>query len=196
MVFKNRGLLLVPVALALVVFGRPSAMSALIGIAIAACGELLRIWAVGYSGATTRADVVTAPQLVTAGPYALMRNPLYVGNALIALGFTIAFSAVPTAQFVWLLVFVVVLLVTVYAAIIPLEEEYLARAFGMRYTEYTTLVPRFIPWKGELAKSKQQGKWNGSVIGSSEITTLALFALMTLAVILKLTVLRDYTVVL
>ena len=66
LVFKNRGALLVPVALVLLVFGRPSPASAIIGVAIAALGELLRIWAVGYSGVTTRAEIVTAPTLVTA----------------------------------------------------------------------------------------------------------------------------------
>ena len=40
LVFKNRGALLVPVALVLLVFGRPSVQSAQIGIAIAVLGEL------------------------------------------------------------------------------------------------------------------------------------------------------------
>ena len=96
-----------PVALALIIFGQPTELSASIGVAIALCGELLRIWAVGYSGDTTRADVVTAPELVTAGPYALVRNPLYLGNAIIAIGFTIAFSGgIPFGQSFWLLIFV------------------------------------------------------------------------------------------
>ena len=55
LVFKNRGALLVPVALVLIIFGRPSPESAVIGVAIAALGEILRVWAVGYSGVTTRA---------------------------------------------------------------------------------------------------------------------------------------------
>ena len=36
LVFKNRGALLVPVALVLLIFGRPSTASAIIGVAIAA----------------------------------------------------------------------------------------------------------------------------------------------------------------
>lgn len=186
-----------PVAVALVIFGQPSTTSAVLGVAIAALGEALRIWAVGYSGETTRADVITAPQLVTAGPYALMRNPLYVGNAMIALGFTVAFSGgIPLGQWFWLLVFVLAVVITVYAMIIPLEEEHLAQSFGTRYTEYTTLVPRFIPWKGELVKTKQQGKWNKKVIRNSEVVTLGFFVVMLAVVILKLTVLHGYTVIL
>ncbi|MBV8172297.1 MAG: isoprenylcysteine carboxylmethyltransferase family protein [Candidatus Eremiobacteraeota bacterium] len=196
-VFKNRGLILLPVALALVIFGQPTEFSAAIGVAIALCGELIRIWAVGYSGATTRADVVTAPKLVTAGPYAMMRNPLYVGNAIIAIGFTVAFSGgVPLMQSFWLLAFVLVIVIGVYTTIVPLEEEYLARAFGMRFTQYTTLVPRFIPWKGPIDKSKQEGKWNRSVINSAESTTIGLFVLMVIVLVLKLTVLRGWTVIL
>src|SRR5579872_3495467 len=131
LVFKNRGLLLVPIALVLIVFGRPSLDSAIIGIVVAAAGELLRIWAVGYSGVTTRANVVTAPQLVTAGPYSRMRNPLYVGNAIIALGFWTAFSGrVPLWIAAATLLCVIVLIGGVYGVIVPLEERYLEQQFG------------------------------------------------------------------
>jgi len=193
-VFKYRGLLLLPIALVLILFGQPSLVSAILGVSIALAGELMRIWAVGYSGDTTRSDAVTASQLVTAGPYALVRNPLYLGNALIAIGFTIAFSGgIPSSQALWLTVFVVVVLVFVYASVIPLEEEYLARNFGYKYTEYTTLVPRFIPWKGALAKAKQQGTYKPNVLRTSESITLMFFILMVVVVVLKLTIFGKLT---
>ena len=91
-VFANRGTLLALPAVALAVFGRPSGGSVALGVPVALAGEALRCWAVGYSGVTTRADHVTAPQLVTAGPYAYVRNPLYVGNFITALGFTLGFT--------------------------------------------------------------------------------------------------------
>jgi protein-S-isoprenylcysteine O-methyltransferase Ste14 len=196
-IFKLRGLLLFPIALILIAFGRPSEQSALIGVGIALFGELLRIWGVGYSGDTTRANAVIARQLVTAGPYALMRNPLYLGNVLIAVGFTIAFSgAIPTSQGLWMLAFVLLLLISVYSSVIPLEEEYLARTFGTRYTEYTTLVPRFLPWRGPLAQAKQQGTWRREVIRNSESITLMFFILMVVVVVLKVTIFGGYTIVL
>lgn len=196
-VFKHRGLLLLPVAIALILFGRPTLLSAELGLSLALLGELLRIWAVGYSGETTRGNAVTAPQLVTAGPYALMRNPLYVGNTIIAVGFTIAVSGgIPLFQAYALLAFVLALVIAVYSAIIPLEEAFLAHSFGTKYTEYTTLIPRFIPWRGPLAKAKQQGTWRANVVWKAESITIMFFALMTLAVLAKLTYLGRYTIIL
>ena len=145
-VFKNRGLLLAPAAIALVVFGRPTLASAIVGVLIAAVGEALRIWAVGYSGVTTRANVVVAPALVTAGPYSRVRNPLYVGNAITALGFWVAFSgALSVIESSLLLVLVVACLVMVYGIIIPVEETFLSEQFGAAYTRYREQVPALIP---------------------------------------------------
>lgn len=186
-VFKNRGALLVPVALVLLVFGRPSIESAQIGIAIAALGELLRIWAVGYSGVTTRADIVTAPELVTAGPYTMVRNPLYVANAVIALGFWYAFSGgVSLAEAAVMLAIVLVLVVGVYAIIIPLEEAYLAGHFGAAYRRYLEAVPSVIPIGSRLTAAERTGTWRADVIVRAEIITLTFFILMIVVVYLKL----------
>lgn len=187
LVFKNRGLLLVPVALVLVVFGSPSLRSAVVGIAVASVGELIRIWAVGYSGVTTRSDVVTAPKLVTAGPYAYVRNPLYIGNAIIALGFWLAFSGnVPMATSLVMFAVVAVLIVGVYATIIPLEESYLAQTFGGEFESYRQAVARIVPLSAPLPREDRQGEWHGRVIARAEVITLAYFALMIVAVIVKI----------
>ena len=91
-VFKNRGAVLALPALALAAFGKPSALSVTLGLPMAIAGELVRCWAVGYSGVTTRGERVSAPKLVTAGPYAHVRNPLYAGTFITACGFAIAFT--------------------------------------------------------------------------------------------------------
>ena len=65
LVFKNRGALLALPAVALALTGRPTRESARAGIPIAIAGELLRCWAVGYSGVTTRGNAVEAPELVS-----------------------------------------------------------------------------------------------------------------------------------
>jgi protein-S-isoprenylcysteine O-methyltransferase Ste14 len=187
LVFKNRGALLVPVALVLLIFGRPSPASAVIGISVAALGELLRIWAVGYSGVTTRAEIVTAPTLVTAGPYGAVRNPLYVANAIVALGFWFAFSGgISIAEAGMLLVVVLMLVVGVYAVIIPLEEAYLAGLFGQQYHRYLETVPRLLPFGSSLPSTERKGVWRAEVIARAEIITLTFFALMVVVVVLKL----------
>lgn len=179
--------MLVPAALALVIFGRPTLASAVVGIAIAALGELLRIWAVGYSGATTRADAVTAPTLVTAGPYSFVRNPLYIGNAITALGFSLAFSGgLPVIQSAIVLAFVALVVALVYATIIPLEEAYLTAKFGAPYREYVARVPRLIPLRRALAAGERRGTWRADVILRAEIMTLLLFGIMVAAVFVKL----------
>lgn len=186
-VFKNRGLLLVPVALVLVVFGRPTVASAIVGIAVAALGELLRVWAVGYSGTTTRADIVTAPTLVTGGPYSFVRNPLYVGNAITALGFWLAFSGdVPIIQSLLMLAFIVLMVGGVYTMIIPLEEAYLTETFGAPYREYVAQVPSIIPVRGRLPRAQRLGRWHSEVIFRAEMITLIFFAIMIAAVIARL----------
>lgn len=186
-VFKNRGALLVPVALVLLIFGRPSPFSAVVGVCVAALGELLRIWAVGYSGVTTRADIVTAPALVTAGPYGLLRNPLYVANAIIALGFWFAFSGgVSVSEAAIILVIVLALVVGVYAVIIPLEEAYLEGHFGESFRTYVKTVPRILPAGSKLPAVERIGSWRADVIAHAEIITLTFFVLMTILVYLKL----------
>lgn len=175
--FRNRGTLLALPALALVVFGRPSAGSAAAGIPVALVGEALRCWAVGYSGVTTRADHVTAPALTTAGPYAHVRNPLYVGNFLTALGFTIAYSGgLSRRERAVLAVLGLGTMLGVYSAIVPLEEAYLRRTFGDDFERYLASVPRVIP---RLTPALPQvGSYDGSVIVKAETRTFVTFGLM------------------
>lgn len=195
LVFKNRGALLVPVALVLLVFGRPTMQSAVIGVIVAAIGEAIRIWAVGYSGVTTRAAIVTAPTLITGGPYGAVRNPLYLANAIIALGFLIAFAGGVSLLEGAIMTAVVALLVCgVYAIIIPLEESYLAGVFGDKYRRYVKAVPSIVPLGSRLAPEDRYGKWRAEVIARAEIITLAFFVVMIVVVGLKMGPWRDYGV--
>lgn len=183
-VFKNRGLLLSLPAMALAKFGRPSAASIALGLPLAVAGELIRCWAVGYSGETTRGDVVEAPELVTAGPYAYVRNPLYVGNFVTAAGFAIAFTGNNKCIARLLLAGgSLAAMAAVYATIVPHEEAFLRSQFGAVFDEYCQRVPPVVPLCAPIEDGA--GVWKAEVVRTAESKTFATFAAMLAVLILK-----------
>lgn len=111
-----------------------------IGVFFIAAGEFLRIWAVGYAGASTRARTLGAARdLVTTGPYGYVRNPLYLGNFLLSLGVCLV------ANVYWLVAVLIVGYFSQYLPIIAVEEAYLLESCGSVYQTYQERVPRFIP---------------------------------------------------
>ena len=176
-VFARRGELLALPALALGAFGRPSAFSIAIGLPLAFVGEAVRAWAVGYAGVTTRGDTVVAPALVTAGPYAYVRNPLYVGNVVTAAGFALAFTGGNARR--WRIALVASALGTmlgVYAIVVPHEERFLRATFGDAFDAYTAAVPRVLP--RVTPAGSQTGDYDPTVIGRAESRTFVTFGLM------------------
>ena len=176
-VFKNRGLLLALPAAALAIFGRPSAASIALGLPLAVAGELVRCWAVGYSGVTTRNDAVIAPKLVTGGPYGYVRNPLYIGNFITAAGFAIAFTGRNSDTVRWALAGgALAAMAAVYAIIVPHEEAFLRSKFGAAFQRYCERVPRLIPRNEPLRED--DARWDGSALIEGESKTFALFGAM------------------
>jgi protein-S-isoprenylcysteine O-methyltransferase Ste14 len=183
-VFKNRGALLAVPAVLLIVFGRPSMLSVTLGLPLAFAGEVLRCWGVGYSGVTTRADQLAAPVLVTAGPYAHVRNPLYLGNFITAAGFSVAFTgSVPAARRALLIALGLGAMAGVYAIVIPYEESYLRQTFGAAFERYVARVPRLIPRRAPALPA--EGAYDPSVIGRAESRTFVTFGAMLLALAYK-----------
>ncbi|MDB5072188.1 MAG: putative protein-S-isoprenylcysteine methyltransferase-like protein [Candidatus Eremiobacteraeota bacterium] len=183
-VFGNRGALLALPAVILAAFGKPSAFSIATGLPLAFAGEVVRMWAVGYSGVTTRGDVVTAPALVTAGPYAYVRNPLYVGNFMTAAGFALAFTGKCSAPVRFALVAgSLAAMAGVYSVIVPHEEGYLRTTFGPAFDDYVARVPRVVP---ALEPSEpQHGSYDPAVIGKAESRTWLTFGAMLAVLALK-----------
>ena len=183
-VFKNRGALLALPALALVKVGRPTTSSIVRGVPIALLGEALRCWAVGYSGSTTRGDRVEAPQLVTAGPYAHVRNPLYLGNFVTAVGFAVAFGG-GLARLPRFLLTAAALgsMLAVYGIVVRHEEAFLEERFGDDYADYRARVPA-LGWRIKPAPFAR-GAYDSAVIVSAESRTFATFAAMLVALALK-----------
>jgi protein-S-isoprenylcysteine O-methyltransferase Ste14 len=184
LVFKNRGALLSIPAAVLAAFGKPSATSVAVGLPLAIAGELVRCWAVGYSGVTTRGDVVEAPKLVTAGPYAHVRNPLYVGNFITALGFAIAFTGKNSfGKKLALIGGSLGTMAAVYATIIPHEEQFLRSEFGEEFDRYCERVPPIVPQAEPMPDGN--GTWDASVIKEAESKTFLTFGAMLAVLALK-----------
>lgn len=143
LVFKYRSYTPIPLLLAILLFAAPRPASLVAGFAVTLFGQMVRLWAVRHAGGATRTTgtVGAGAELITHGPFAYVRNPLYVGNFLIALGFCL----MGWAWMPWLLVIYLVLFGAQYQMIVSLEEEHLQQRFGQVYAEYLAQVPRFIP---------------------------------------------------
>lgn len=91
----------------------------------------MRYWASGYLRKDTRPAV--------GGPYRFVRNPLYLGTYLMAIG-----TAWATENWI-LLGTSTVLFAIIYHFIILDEEIKLRKIFKESYSEYCKAVPRFFP---------------------------------------------------
>jgi protein-S-isoprenylcysteine O-methyltransferase Ste14 len=109
---------------------QPSILSMEIGLPVAVAGLLLRAWAAGHLEKNAR--------LATSGPYAWVRNPLYLGTLLTACGL-VAASRQPLLALLFALVFALV-----YLPAIQLEEEYLRELFP-EFGEYAASVRALWP---------------------------------------------------
>jgi protein-S-isoprenylcysteine O-methyltransferase Ste14 len=105
------------------------------GIILVMSGFLLRIASRGYKAQHS----ANSQTLVDSGPYALMRNPMYLGTLLIGVGVSLII-------FTWwvCLVFGFIFLV-IYIPQIKKEEKVLLERFGEQYQHYCQVTPRFFP---------------------------------------------------
>jgi protein-S-isoprenylcysteine O-methyltransferase Ste14 len=113
-----------------------------LGAVVSVLGLCLRIWATGW----LRKDEV----ITTQGPYALTRNPLYLGTLLLALGHSLM-SGVPLAP-----VLFPVLCFLLYLPTMREEEEFLSMAHGAAYDEYRARVPLLLPRPARRNKNTYQ----------------------------------------
>jgi len=116
--------------------------SLIAGFIIILLGEFIRLMGVSIAGSETRTtDKVGGTFLIISGPFAYVRNPLYVGNILIYTGAGImSFAFFPYFQIAGLAFFL-----TQYYLIVLDEEEYLKVKFGDQFSNYMKNVPRFFP---------------------------------------------------
>jgi protein-S-isoprenylcysteine O-methyltransferase Ste14 len=178
-VFRYRSYTPLPFLAVMVVFARPTGWSIAAGIALMALGEALRFWGVSIVGAETRTTgTVGGTYLITSGPFAYVRNPLYVGNMMLYAGV----GLMSMALFPWLLIAAVLWFYIQYWLIVTREEEYLASTFGDAYQEYVSSVPRFFPRLTPYRSAQPPPKRSNLREGfASERRTLQAIALVTVA---------------
>jgi hypothetical protein len=113
----------------------------LAGLLSAVLGQGLRFWTLGQvpEGTSGQGSVLEAVVLNTRGPYAYVRNPLYVGNLLICLGL------MAVAHQPWVYLIALAFFLGEYFFIIRAEEDFLRSRFGAAYEEFLTRVPRWVP---------------------------------------------------
>lgn len=104
-----------------------------IGIGTIAAGILGRMWCTLYIGGSK------AYAIVTAGPYSISRNPLYLFSSIAAFG-----VGAQTGSLIVAFVFLIGCALAFHVVILR-EERFLLPAFGEPYRAYLSAVPRFVP---------------------------------------------------
>ena len=140
--FRHRGWVpVVPIVLALV-FARPTPTTWLVGGAAMLLGESLRLWAAAWIGPAARTSTVNATRLLTRGPYARLRHPLYLGNLLL----TVGFAAASGAGWPWFAPVAGVGFLALYLGHARREERALAAAHPVAWSAYAARVPA-VGWR-------------------------------------------------
>ncbi len=108
--------------IAALVLSDPTRESLIGGASIAVIGEAIRIWAAGH--------LEKSREVTTSGPYRFTRHPLYLGSAIMAVGFVVAANSLAVA------ILALVYFAVAYSAAIRREEAFLTRTFGAAYPDY------------------------------------------------------------
>ena len=156
-----------PIYLALILlvyFARPDIPWFIIGLLPVGLGEALRVWAAGHLKKTR--------EVTTTGPYAYVKNPLYLGTLLILIGFCLM------AKNLYLLAAGIAIFFVYYA---PFKKERESRRlrehFGKAWVDYDHAVPDYLPSLRPYAK-RGTGSWErkGFFENSEHGTFLAVLA--------------------
>lgn len=180
--FKYRSYTPIPFLLVMFFYEDANVWSLIIGFLTAFSGEMIRLWGVSWAGSETRTTgTVGGSYLIVSGPFAHVRNPLYVGNILLYLGMGIMSMALfPYLQIIALLFFFVQ-----YSYIVSEEENYLRKTYGTEYQDFEKNVPRFFP---RISKYKveniEQPPFSLRAGLKSERRTLQAFCIVSITILL------------
>ncbi|MEL7587913.1 MAG: methyltransferase [Prolixibacteraceae bacterium] len=143
----------------------------LVGGLILASGILVRSMTIGLvyiiRGGVNRQ--IHAEKLVTGGIYQVCRNPMYLGNLLLLLGFGLfANSLLFTAVFFPLFVFI-------YICIIRAEENFLSNKFGAEFTSYKQHTNALLPQLSRLKQAFAGRRFNFKKVIAKEYNSLFIY---------------------
>lgn len=127
----------------LLIVARPTPEAFWAGLPLVALGQIIRVWSAGY--------LTKLSGLVTAGPFAMCRNPLYMGSFLISLGYLVM------CHRLYVLMVGIVLFWMLHGAAVAYEERLLREKFGEDFANYCKRVPRFLP---RLRRPAGQGRFS------------------------------------
>jgi protein-S-isoprenylcysteine O-methyltransferase Ste14 len=137
----------------------------LAGFLVSMLGEAIQLWS--FASLDKNSD------LAIRGPYAMVRNPMYLGRYFIILGFLML------PGMLWILVVYTIVYWFYMDTRVEREEAHLRPIFGARYEEYCARVHRFIP--GRPLEGQPVGYWNWTLFrqnnaGLNLLGTLAVWA--------------------
>lgn len=96
-------------------------------------------WEFAVRGLGTPAPIAPTKFLVVSGLHRYVRNPMYLGVALVIVGEAALFRDPHVAEYAALM------LLTAHCFVVFYEEPTLLRQFGESYEQYRRRVPRWIP---------------------------------------------------
>lgn len=146
--FKPRFAVIYPFGFFVMFFCFLNEASLRAGIGYILAGVLIRLWSNGYA--------IKNDKLTTSGPYAFVRNPLYLGTFLIAIGFVIVLKSDPV-WIEWIVGGIFLLALSfMYYRTINGEQGMLLEKFKDAYSNYCKQVPAMIPTLVPYSKGE---KW-------------------------------------
>ena len=147
-------------------------------IIIILVGALIRLWATKHIGRRMPWVKKKGKILLKTGPYAIVRNPLYIGNIIIATGLSIL------SELIWIVPLIIMYLFILYHLVARYEEKKLSERWGEEYSAYLSEVPRWIPNLKNLNLAKSGGfKWWDAI--RSEIPSVYICLLTIFVFVMK-----------
>jgi protein-S-isoprenylcysteine O-methyltransferase Ste14 len=124
---------------------KPTLRSVLLGAGLVIPGLLIRALASGH--------LQKNEQLATGGPYAYIRNPLYLGSLVLSIGFALA------ACSWWIVAGIIFLFFVIYRPVIRAEEAFLRERFP-EFDAYARAVPSLFPRGSRFSQGTGSFSWD------------------------------------